>query len=157
MALTYRKASVRDLPLLVRTRLIVLRAANGLPEDADLSALTESTRAYYERALADGAHAAYLVLDGEEFVGAGGISFYEVLPTCDNPSGQKAYIMNLYTAPAYRRQGIAHRTLSLLMDVARERGVTSVALEATDMGRPLYEAYGFRAAAHEMEWPKQGA
>ena len=46
---------------------------------------------------------------------------------------------NMYTAPAYRRQGIAFHTLDLLVKDAREQGVSQIALEATEMGRPLYE------------------
>ena len=47
--------------------------------------------------------------------------------------------MNMYTAPEYRRQGIAFHTLDLLVKDAKEQGVLQIALEATDMGRPLYE------------------
>ncbi|MDE7429809.1 MAG: GNAT family N-acetyltransferase, partial [Lachnospiraceae bacterium] len=60
-------------------------------------------------------------------------------------------IMNMYTAPEYRRQGIARRTLDLLVAEAKERGVLPVSLEATEMGRPLYEKYGFSAMRDEME------
>ena len=34
---------------------------------------------------------------------------------------------------------------------AREQGVSQIALEATDMGRPLYERYGFIKMEDEME------
>lgn len=153
MNLTYRRAGAEEIALLTKTRLIVLRAANGLPEDAPLEQVEAQTRAYYERALADGTHAAYLAFDSDLFVGAGGVSFYHVMPTVHNPTGQKAYIMNMYTAPAYRRQGIALRMLDLLVGEARQRGVTAISLEATDAGRPLYERYGFVPMAHEMELP----
>lgn len=59
--------------------------------------------------------------------------------------------MNMYTAPKYRRQGIAFHTLDLLVKDAREQGITQIALEATDMGRPLYEKYGFVKMENEME------
>lgn len=36
--------------------------------------------------------------------GTGGISFYQVMPTYHNASGTKAYIMNMYTNPDYRRK-----------------------------------------------------
>lgn len=36
------------------------------------------------------------------------------MPTYYNPSGNKAYIMNMYTNPDYRRLGIAYQTLELL-------------------------------------------
>ena len=64
---------------------------------------------------------------------------------------KKAYIMNMYTAPEYRRQGIAIHTLDLLVKDAKEQGVLQIALEATDMGRPLYERYGFVKMEDEME------
>lgn len=59
--------------------------------------------------------------------------------------------MNMYTAPEYRRQGIAFHTLNLLVKDAKERGVSQIALETTDMGRPLYEKYGFKKMNDEME------
>ena len=34
---------------------------------------------------------------------------------------------------------------------ATEQGVSQIALEATDMGRPLYEKYGFVKMEDEME------
>jgi hypothetical protein len=39
----------------------------------------------------------------------------------------------------------------MLVKDARDRGVTAISLEATDMGRPLYEKYGFVKMNDEME------
>ena len=64
---------------------------------------------------------------------------------------KKAYIMNMYTAPEYRRQGIAIHTLDLLVKDVRKQGVSQIALETTEMGRPLYEKYGFVKIEDEME------
>lgn len=149
--LYFKKAVPEDIEELVKIRLIILRAANQLPDDADLPVVERESREYYRWALKAGAHIAYLVYDRDKVVGAGGVSFYQVLPTCHIPSGKKAYIMNLYTAPEYRRQGIAWRTLDLLVRAAEEQGVTHISLEATAMGRPLYEKYGFVKMEDEME------
>ena len=64
------------------------------------------------------------------------------------------WCMNMYTAPEYRKQGIAIHTLDLLVKEAREQGVTQITLEATEMGRPLYEKYGFVKMKDEMELMK---
>ena len=111
----------------------------------------EESYAYYRRALESGEHIAYLMYDNGKFIGAGGVSFYKVMPTYHNPTGKKAYIMNMYTASEYRRQGIAFHTLDLLVKDVRKQGVSQIALEATDMGRPLYEKYGFVKMEDEME------
>lgn len=147
----YRKATIEDINELVKTRIIVLRAANKLSVDVDMSVVEKTTYSYYRRALETGEHIAYLVYDNGTFIGAGGVSFYQVMPTYHNPSGKKAYIMNMYTAPEYRRQGIALHTLDLLVSDAKQQGVSQIALEATDMGRPLYAKYGFVKMNDEME------
>ncbi len=122
-----------------------------MSDDEDMSVVEAESYAYYRRALETGEHIAYLVYDNGKFIGAGGVSFYQVMPTCHNSTGKKAYIMNMYTAPEYRRQGIALYTLDLLVKKAKGQGVLQIALEATDMGRPLYERYGFVKMEDEME------
>lgn len=153
MALTYKKATLEDLEILTETRICVLRAANKLTDDVDMTEVREQSYAYYKKALSDDTHVAYLVFDKDAFVGAGGVSFFQVMPTFHNPSGRKAYIMNMYTDPNYRRQGIAYKTLDLLVSEAKERDITAISLEATDMGRPLYVKYGFVEMHDEMELP----
>ena len=149
---TYRKAGLDDLELLVSSRVMVLKAANKLPDDADMSEIERQSRIFYKKALADGSHTAYLVFDGKRLIGTGGMSYYDVMPTCDVTSGKKAYVMNMYTDPEYRRQGIAYKTLDLLVADAKARGVEHITLEATDMGRPLYEKYGFVQMKSEMQF-----
>ena len=151
MALIYRKATIDDLEILTETRIEVLRAANQLGNDVDMSEVKKQSYKYYQNALKENAHLAYLIFDGSTFVGAGGISYFQVMPTYHNPTGRKAYIMNMYTAPEYRRQGIAMKTLDLLVRAAKEQGISQIALEATAAGRPLYEKYGFVTAKDEME------
>lgn len=150
MKLAYKRASLDDIDILTQTRVLVLRAANQLPDNTDMREVERQSYNYYRRALCDGSHIAYLVFDGEHFVGAGGISFFQVMPPYHNPSGHKAYIMNMYTDPAYRRKGIATKTLDLLIAEAKSKGVTAISLEATEMGRPLYEKYGFEKMEDEM-------
>lgn len=151
MELLYKKATIEDIGILTKTRIEVLRAANQLSDDADMTEVEKQSYEYYSKALRDGSHTAYLVFDGKNFIGAGGVSYYRVMPTYHNPSGNKAYIMNMYTSPKYRRKGIAYKTLDLLVGDAKSRGVNVILLEATEMGRPLYEKYGFVKMNNEME------
>lgn len=154
MNFTYKIATIEDLDVLTKTRVEVLRAANKLDDTVDMTQVEKESRDYYQRAFADDSHVAVLVFDGEQFVGAGGVSFYTVMPTYHNPSGKKAYIMNMYTKLEHRRKGIAFHTLDILVDACRKRNVTHITLEATDMGRKLYEKYGFVAMYDEMQLPE---
>ena len=146
--LIYRKGTAREVDLLVSTRMEAMAAMHGVEMTAELA---EEIWAYYVRSLADGSHVAYLVYEGDAFAGCGGITFYQDMPTRANPTGRVANIMNIYTVPAYRRQGIALRMVDLLVQEARKRDVKVVTLDATDAGRPVYEKYGFRLMTSEME------
>lgn len=153
MNIKYERATIEDIDLLTQTRIKVLKAANELSDDVNMNEVEINTYDYYQKALCEGSHVAYLVFDRERFIGAGGVSFFQVMPTYHNPSGKKAYIMNMYTDPEYRRKGIAIKTLDLLVRDVRKRGITAISLEATVMGRPLYEKYGFINMNDEMELP----
>lgn len=153
MNIEYRRATPDMLELLVSTRIEVLRAANLLDEHVDMSEVAAQSEAYYRQALADGSHTGILAFDGDVLVGAGGVSYYRVMPTFHNPAGHCAYIMNMYVRPAYRRRGIATTMLDLLVTDARRHGAGRIGLEATEMGRPLYEKFGFIRARGEMELP----
>ena len=152
MALQWKWAGAADLEELVSTRIQVLRAANSLDDAADMTAVEEQSRLYYQQAGDE--YAALLVYDGDRVIGTGGVSFYRVMPTYHNPSGEKAYIMNMYTAPEYRRRGIARKTLDMLVEECHRRGVRFITLEATEAGRPLYESYGFVKMNDEMILPE---
>ena len=87
MELIYKKADITDIELLTTTRIEVLRAANNLSNEIDMTEVENQSYEYYKRALTDGSHTAYLVFDGAIFVGAGGVSYFQVMPTirlCQN-------------------------------------------------------------------------
>jgi len=153
MGFNYKKATIADLEILTETRIEVMRAANQLNNDVDMSEVKQQSFEYYQNALKNDTHLAYLIFDEGTFVGAGGISYFQVMPTYHNPTGKKAYIMNMYTKPEYRRQGIAFKTLDLLVADAKTKGINAISLETTDMGRPLYTKYGFIKMNDEMELP----
>lgn len=151
MNLKYKKATIEDLDILTKTRIEVLRAANKLSNDINMEKVKAQTYKYYKKAICDGTHIAYLVFDGNIFVGSGGVSFFQVISTCRNSSSYIAYIVNMYTDVNYRRKGITYRTLAMLIKDIKNRGITSISLEATEMGRPLYKKYGFVSMNNEME------
>ena len=77
MNLTYKKATIEDIDILTETRIEVLRAANKLPDDTDMSEVKKQSYDYYKKALCDGTHIAYLIFDKSRLVGAGVVSFFK--------------------------------------------------------------------------------
>ena len=65
--------------------------------DVDMSIVEQESHAYYKRALESGEHIAYSVYDNGKFIGAGGVSFYRVMPTYHNPTGKNKLLLLLLT------------------------------------------------------------
>lgn len=59
--------------------------------------------------------------------------------------------MNMYTRPEYRGNGIAYHTLDFLADEGKKAGISHISLEVTEMGRTLYEKYGYVQMKDKME------
>lgn len=68
MNLTYKRATMEDIDIVTETRIAVLRAANQLPDDIDMSEVKKQSYDYYKKALCNGTHIAYLVFDESRFV-----------------------------------------------------------------------------------------
>ena len=63
-----------------------------------------------------------------------------------------AYIMSMYTFPMYRNQGIGTELFKRIVDEAKQLGYKKITLNATDMGNPLYEKYGFKDVQGDMNF-----
>ena len=143
----YRIASGADIERMMQSRMDTLRAVNSLDADYRFGdGFQEASRKYF----LEGDHTTVLAMDGDRVAGCATMCYMEVMPTFSHPTGKRAHLMNVYTDPARRREGIAFRMVSLLIDEARNRGVTEISLDATEAGRPLYRKLGFRESGEYM-------
>lgn len=76
-------------------------------------------------------------------IACGSICLHDELPSPDNPSGKCAYLMNMYTRPEFRGQGVAGAVVEWVIDQARKAGAGKIYLETTPAGRGVYERAGF--------------
>jgi len=145
--ISYIKTTKADTELLMKVRLEMLLEVNQLPPTYEYDkVLVEESRKYF----ADGDQTTVLAFDGDEVVGCASLSYIRVMPTFSHPTGKRAHLMNVYTKADHRRRGISKRMVEMLISEAKEEGVTEISLDATEMGRPLYEALGFTASASCM-------
>ena len=144
----YRKLGKNDLDEFIRIRIGQLRE-EGATEDYDLKpALLD----YYNRHMADGTFVSYIAVDGDKIVGTSGMSFVEKPPYFGCPSGKLGLLSSMYTDNNYRRQGIAKKLLSMVVDEARAYGCGVVQITASDMGVLLYSDFGFVNNGNFMQY-----
>lgn len=146
MKIEYKKLTEEELHTFVDMRIHQLTeeyesAGKEVPKNVNLKAALFD---YYHKHMADGTFVSWLAMDGDTIVGTSGMSFVEKPPYFTCPSGKLGLLSSMFTAPEYRRMGIAKELLDRVVGEARSFGCGSVHITASDMGVKLYAAYGFK-------------
>ncbi len=147
-----RPATTHDIPDIVRLRRRMFEAM-GFGDSSQLDGVDAACEAYFSHAIEAGRYQGWLGLTpAGRAIASGGLVVDEHPPGPGNLSGRIGYIMSLYTDPAYRCRGIARNIMGRIMERTRSAGIAGIAvaaLHATDVGRPLYNQFGF-AESNEM-------
>lgn len=149
MALRIRRATLRDLPVLIRHR-------RGMFEDmkrgtkAELDQHDRNYARWARRRLKDGSMIGFVALQGKEVAGSGCVWLREKQPVPGYPGGRVPYLLSMFTERDKRGLGAATAIVKAALAWAKKRKVTLMLLHASDAGRPIYERLGFKAT-NEME------
>jgi len=145
-----RVATTADVETLVHHRIAMF---SDMRVAMDEAAVASVFRGWVERALETGLYRAWLIEDGTSggaVVAGGGIT---VLPWPPGPrylSDRLAFVYNLYTEPTHRRRGLGRLIMTAIHDWCRTQGIKSIALNASEDGRPMYEALGYQVSPNPM-------
>ena len=146
----YRKATIDEVELLAKIRVDFLREANDINTQDEIELMYNNNKQFMSDSFKDGSFVSWVAIDNGEIVATSGISFYTVPPNKKCPNGKAAYISNMFTYDNYRKQGIASKLLTLAVEEARNHGCKKVMLNAFEMGRYIYEKFGFINLKDEM-------
>jgi GNAT superfamily N-acetyltransferase len=149
-AVSIRRATLHDIEMLVDLRLMLLQDMGHLTEM--LAELRPATHEYLLEALPAETFLVWVAEASGQIVATSGLIFFHKPPSERNLSGIEAYILNMYTLPEWRGQGIATALLDTMMAFIKQTKAHRVWLYATQDGRPLYEKTGFvPTSRHTLE------
>ncbi len=118
---------------------------------------------YFQAALQDGRYWAVLAefpsdIHDAQAVACAGLMFFPIVPVPSDPSGLRAHVQGVYTLPEYRGRGLGEMLTRAVLKEAQARGLKSANLNASALGRGIYERLGFsEAKAPEMRLNLAGA
>jgi GNAT superfamily N-acetyltransferase len=149
-----RPATLEDLEALVRHRIGMF---TDMGVELDIVTVERAFRAWLGDAMPSGMYRAWVVdaPDGTTptsaaIVAGGGITVLPWPPGPRDVGNRLAFVYNVYTEPAHRRRGLARLIMDAIHKWCREAGIASVALNASQDGRPLYEAMGYQVCPQPM-------
>jgi GNAT superfamily N-acetyltransferase len=114
-----------------------------------------SAEAFLRDAMPGGRYRGWLAETREGAIAAGaGVTIVDWPGSPDDPAPRRGWIQNVYTEPGFRRRGLARLLMDEAVKWCRDEGFASISLHASDSGRPLYEAMGFRQTNEMRLWLK---
>jgi GNAT superfamily N-acetyltransferase len=147
--MTIRRATVEEADVIALHRRSMFFDM-GFRGDADLEAMTVAFLPWLRRRMEVGEYLAWFAVSPDQSVVAGlGLWLMDWAPHMVGPGVPRANILNVYTQPDHRRQGLARQLMDAALAWCRENGTRCIILHASHEGRPLYESLGF-APTNEM-------
>lgn len=150
-----RRATVADATIVAEHRVQMFLDMGSL--DAEQAAVLRARLpATLEPMLASGEYIEWFVTTPNDDVVAGaGVQMRHLLPRPETFTEREALVVNVYVAPDYRRQGLARRLMTTILDWCKEQGIERVVLHPSSQGRPLYESLGFVPTNELVLYPEQ--
>jgi len=141
--LKIQKIGVEDIPLLVEYRLVYLSELQGLQNEDLEYLLKNDLELYFRKSMKEGRFfAIYAELEGK-ILSFGGMVIKEIPGDSRKSSYLEGDILNMYTVPEARRQGVSSVILEHLIAEAKLMGISKVALHTSKDGEILYRKFGF--------------
>jgi len=139
-----RAASPADAPLIAAHRKAMF-VAMGRASDSSLETMTRNFEPWCTRMIAEAKYIGWVTEDDGRPIASAGLLVLDWPPHPLDPYGEKrAYILNVFVDPDYRRRGLAHALVDQCVAEAHRLGLRVVALHTSEEGRHLYEVFGFR-------------
>ena len=134
-----RKAGLDDIDLLIKLRIDYLSEERGLTIEETLK---QNLKRYFEKYMPVNGFTAFIAEDNGNILSTAFLSIAE-RPPQSGTSSLVGTVYNVLTYPEFRKQGIATKVMTALLEEAQKLNVVSVDLLATNDGKFLYEKLGF--------------
>ena len=142
MEIQYLQAVLSDIDDLIRMRLAYIHDDFG-PQTPDTEKAIESQLKDYFRIHLGKDCFVFAAKENETIVGT---AFLVIVEKPANPHflhGKIGDVLNVYTVPEKRRQGIAGKLMKMMIEYGQKLDLDFIELKATADGYPLYKKLGF--------------
>lgn len=143
-----RPATIDDEPTLVHQRAAMFEDMGVV---FDRAALDSAFRQWLHEQMRLGTYRAWVVETPDAaIIAGGGITIVPWPPGPRYLGGQLAFVYNVYTEPAHRKRGLARLVMHAIHAWCQEHSISTLALNASRFGQPLYESLGYAVTPSPM-------
>ncbi|MEN8117915.1 MAG: GNAT family N-acetyltransferase [Bacteroidota bacterium] len=143
-----RRVEEQDIETMVLYRLDYLAELQGERDENYKLKVKKELTEYFIKMISEGSYKAVVAQSGIHPLSYGGLIVKRIPGDFNKTSYLEGEIMNMYTIPEARRKGISSLILKALLQIAKESGMSKVALHTSKDGEKLYRKFGFSEPAY---------
>lgn len=133
-----------------KLRLCLLRELGEISTETNLTDLEKSTKEYFLSNI-NKSLICYGIIDNDEIISIASLCLFNRIPYQENLIGKEGYILNVFTTPEFREQGLAKLLLQEIIKYAKNNDIKKLWLNSSEHGKNLYSSLGFVCKNNEME------
>lgn len=132
-----------------KLRFDLLKEFGEICSDINLIELEQSTKDFFLSSINKNL-ICYGVVENNEIISIVSLCLFDRIPYPENLKGKEGYILNVYTCPGFRRQGLAKLLLQEIIIYANNHNINKLWLNSSKYGKCLYSSLGFICKNDEM-------
>ena len=145
-----RKAKINDLDIVVEMKMAMFKEIGSvimLQDNAESKIYEKYKELYVQDKCCH-----YLAYENGKAVACGGAVIKEDVPFCFFKTPMYGYVIDVYCVPENRRKGYASLIMKELIKWLKDKGVHTVRLKPSAVGRQMYEKLGFGDSGEMEMW-----
>ena len=142
--LVYRKMDINDLDLFVKLRLDFLSEVIENIDDKTIEEIKNALNKYFIEQIPKNKFIGIICEYNEKTISTAFMAINEKPANPNFVNGKIGTLLNVYTYPEYRKNGISTEIVKIIMEKAKKENIFEIELIATDDGEKIYRRLGFK-------------
>jgi len=141
--LVYRKLDHNDRDLFIQLRLDFINEFHKDVDETEKEELKSSLQSYFDKHITSGEFIGIVCEYDQKIISAAYLIIGEWPPNRKFLNGKIGTLLNVYTYPEYRKNGISTNIIKMIIGEAKKQNVSIIDLLATEEGESVYKKLGF--------------
>lgn len=138
-----RRVKLQDIKLMVNHRMYYLMEMQGERDEKYIRKLSKAQVKYFKIQISAAVFIGYVAEFEKKPVGYGGMIIKQIPGDIHSPFYIEADILNMYTLPEFRLNGVGKLILEKLIAKAEKMKIRKLSLHTSKDGEHLYRSFGF--------------
>jgi GNAT superfamily N-acetyltransferase len=141
--LVYRKLCNNDMDLFIRLRLDFINEFHKDIDKIEKDKIKTSLENYFERHIENNDFIGIICEYNEKIISVAYLIIGELPANRNFINGKTGTLLNVYTYPEYRKNGIGTNVIKKIIEEAKKQNVSTIDLLASEDGENVYKKIGF--------------